>query len=91
MKDSKQKLKYDTKYESSPEQVKNRELRNTARQAALKAGTVTLGDKKDVDHKTPIGAGGTNAPGNTRVISETQNRGWRAGNKGADSYKPKKV
>jgi hypothetical protein len=86
MKDTPEKKRFDTKYESSPEQVKKREERNQARAAAKKAGVNLAG--KDVDHKKPLGSGGTNAPGNTRAISVKQNRGWRRGESG---YTPKKV
>ena len=92
MKDSKAKLAFDTKYESSPEQRKKREMRNEAR-AAYEKKHGNLPSTVDVDHIKPISAGGTNKASNTRAISQTQNRGWRAGEKGtgAASYKPKKA
>lgn len=62
-------------YQASAEQKKNRAMRNAARAAAVEAGTARKGDGKDVDHKLPISKGGTNAKGNTRVVSRGTNRG----------------
>ena len=45
---------------------------------------MSKGDGKDVDHKTPIRKGGTNADSNTRVVDKEDNRGWRKGRKGYD-------
>lgn len=85
---SKTKKAYDTAYESSPQQVKHREERNRARAELAKEGIVSKGDGKDVDHATPLGAGGSNARKNLRPLPEGKNRGWRAGESG---YKVKKV
>jgi len=71
-------------YHSSPEQKKKRAQRNAARRDAEKAGRVKKGDGKDIDHKRPIRSGGTNAPSNLRVKSESANRAWRKGKKGYD-------
>ena len=87
MKDTPRKKAYDTAYESSPQQVKNREARNAARAAAERAGKVHKGDGKDVDHKTPLANGGSNSEANQRVVSTKVNRGWRAG---SGSYNPGK-
>lgn len=87
MKDSKSKLAYDTAYESSPEQIHKRSLRNQAR-AAYEKKNGKLPPGVDVDHIKPLGAGGTNKASNTRAITDTKNRGWRAGESG---YKPKKA
>ena len=46
-----------------------------ARRAMEKAGKVSKGDGKDVDHRTPISQGGSNAPKNLRVSSRSKNRG----------------
>lgn len=78
------KAAYDKKYESSPEQVKKREMRNQARAELTKAGKVSKGDGKDVDHKNMLDGNGTNAKGNLRAISKEQNRGWRKTN--GDKY-----
>lgn len=71
------------KYNAQPEQIKKREANNRARYAALKAGTVHKGDKKEVDHKKMLKDGGTNAPKNLRVVSEHTNAAWRKGKKGS--------
>lgn len=69
---------YDT-YHAKPEQKKNRAQRNAARREMEKMGKVHKGDGKDVDHKRPIRAGGSNAKGNLRVTSVSKNRGWKKG------------
>lgn len=66
-------------YHGTPEQIAKRAKRNAARRAMEKAGKVRKGDGMDVDHKTPIRAGGSNAAGNLRVVSKSRNRGWRDG------------
>lgn len=55
-----------------PEQKKRRAARNKARNAALKSGKVTKGDKKEIDHKdyNPL----NNSPSNLRVVSKKTNR-----------------
>lgn len=66
-------------YNSRPEQVKAREERNLARAMMTRAGKVSKGDGKDVDHKRPIRSGGKTTKNNLRVISASKNRGWRDG------------
>lgn len=66
-------------YHAKPEQKKNRAQRNAARRDLASAGRVRKGDGKDVDHKRPIRAGGSNAPTNLRVTSVSKNRAWRKG------------
>jgi hypothetical protein len=51
-------------------------MRNTARAKMAKAGLVSKGDGKDVDHIKPVRSGGTNARSNLRVMSQSKNRGW---------------
>jgi len=80
------KAAYDKAYNARPEQVKKREMRNAARADLMKDGKVSKGDGKDVDHKTPLKSGGSNAKGNLEVKSQTANRGWR---KGQSGYSPK--
>jgi hypothetical protein len=78
---SKAKQAYDTKYQSSPEQIAKRSARNKARREYEK----THGDVPstvDIDHKKMLKDGGTNAPSNLRAVSQTANRGWRKGKKG---------
>ena len=71
------------KYNSKPEQKKNRVARNTARRQEEKAGRVHKGDGKDVDHKRQLMQGGTNDKSNRRVTSASSNRrrGGRLGGK----------
>lgn len=71
------KAAYDKKYESSPEQVKKREMRNKARAELTKAGKVSKGDGNDVDHKNMLDGSGTNSKTNLRVVTKEANRGWR--------------
>ena len=59
-------------YHSKPEQKKNRASRNTARRRAEKAGRVSKGDGKDVDHKD--GNPRNNSQKNLRVMSKSTNR-----------------
>ena len=65
-------------YDSQPEKIKGRTIRNQARAQLEKEGLVKKGDKKDVDHKKPVRAGGTNARSNLRVLPQSVNRAWRA-------------
>ena len=62
------KAAYDKAYGARPEQKEARAQRNAARREAEREGKVHKGDGKDVDHKTPIRKGGTNADSNTRVV-----------------------
>ena len=67
---------YDT-YQGKPEQVKNRAKRNAARAEMVKAGRVSKGDGKDVDHKRPLSKGGATTKGNLRVTSVHTNRAYK--------------
>ena len=80
------KAAYDKAYGARPEQKDARAQRNAARREAEREGKVSKGDGKDVDHKTPIRKGGTNADSNTRMEDKEDNRGWRKGKRGANSY-----
>lgn len=60
------------KYNSSPEQKKNRASRNAARREAEKSGKVSKGDGKDVDHKNMNPR--DNRKGNLKVMSKSANR-----------------
>jgi hypothetical protein len=62
------------KYNSQPEQKKNRAARNTARYRAEKEGKVRKGDGKDVDHKRQLMQGGSNHKSNLRVTGASANR-----------------
>lgn len=63
-------------YNSTPENIKKRTLRNKARAKFAKAGLVKKGDGKDVDHIKPIRSGGGNTAGNLRVRDRSLNRAW---------------
>lgn len=80
------KAAYDKAYESSPAQVKKREMRNQAR-AEYEKQHGPLPSSVDVDHKKPLDRGtqGANNVGNLRARSQKQNRGWR---KGKSGYNP---
>jgi hypothetical protein len=78
------KAAYDKAYNARPEQVNNREKRNAARAELMREGKVKKGDGKDVDHKKMLDGNGTNSKGNLRVVSQTENRGWRK--KHGDNY-----
>jgi len=73
-------------YNGTAEQKKKRAMRNKARRQALKKGTVSKGDNKEIDHKKPLRAGGSNAPSNRRVRAKSANR---ADNGGTGGRKPK--
>lgn len=60
------------KYNSSPEQKKNRASRNTARREAERSGKVSKGDGKDVDHKNMNPR--DNRKSNLKVVSKSANR-----------------
>ena len=70
--------KMDRGYNSTPENIKKRSMRNEARKKLAKAGLVSKGDGKDVDHIKPVRSGGSNARSNLRVMSRSKNRAWRA-------------
>ena len=69
-----------TKYESSPEQKKNRAARNAARAKLMKEGKVRKGDGKDVSHKVAFDKGGSNKQG-VRVESASKNRSFKRDSK----------
>lgn len=78
------KAAYDKAYNARPDQLKKRAERNAARREYEKAHG-DLPRSVDVDHKTPLKRGGTNAMGNLRAVSQKENRGWR---KGKSGYNP---
>lgn len=70
-------------YKSKPDQIHKRVLRNKARADAESKGLVHKGDGKQVDHKTPLSKGGTNAPSNLRVVAHGTNESFKRNSKGA--------
>lgn len=86
-KSSKAKLAYQKAYNARPEETAKRVKNNAARRDAIASGKAQVGDKKDVDHKKPLDAGGGNDKGNLRVIPASDNRGWRKDH--PEMYTPK--
>ena len=76
-KSSKVKLAYMAEYQKKPANVAKRVERNAARRDALREGIVHKGDGKEIDHRTPLDKGGSNAKSNQRVVSASENRAWR--------------
>jgi hypothetical protein len=60
------------KYNSKPSSKLDRASRNGARAEAVKAGKVSKGDGKDIDHKDSNPR--NNKKGNTQVMSASKNR-----------------
>jgi hypothetical protein len=63
-------------YGAQPEQIKNRDARNAARNKLMKLGKVKKGDGKDVAHKVAFDKGGSNKQG-VRVESASTNRSFK--------------
>jgi hypothetical protein len=63
-------------YNSKPKNIKARSERTTLRRQANAAGITHKGDGKDLDHKVPLSKGGSNTIGNTRVVSQKENRSF---------------
>ena len=61
-------------YHASPKQRERNNSRKRARYAAEKAGTVSKGDGKDLDHKD--GNAMNNKKSNLRVVSKSANRSF---------------
>lgn len=76
-KSSPAKLKYMAEYQKKPENVEKRVDRNRARREAIRDGVVKKGDGKEIDHKVPLDKGGSDGKANRRVVSASENRGWR--------------
>ena len=69
-------------YNSTEKSKKQRAARNKVRRQALKKGTVSKGDNKDIDHKKPLRKGGSKEASNTRVRSSKANRADNGSYKG---------
>lgn len=76
-KSTKAKLAYMAKYQQQPSEVEKRVERNAARRLAIREGNAHVGDGMQVDHIVPLDGGGTNKPGNTRVVTTKKNEAWR--------------
>lgn len=69
-------------YQGTPEQIRNRSLRNQARRKLMAEGKVKKGDGKDVGHIKALGRGGTNAKANLEPQSVSSNRSFARGSTG---------
>jgi hypothetical protein len=72
--------KKENKYQSQPQQVKNRVARNAARRKLMREGKVHKGDGKDVAHVVALDKGGSNKNG-LRVESASTNRSFKRDSK----------
>lgn len=70
-------------YTSRPEVVKKRTEQNAARREMEKAGKVSKGDGKHVDHKTPLSKGGSNDKKNLRVVPASENQSFSRNKNGS--------
>lgn len=68
-------------YNSTPEQIKKRSMRNKARAEMEKVYGEAALRGKDVDHKKGLRDGGSNAKSNLRIATVKANRGWERGSK----------
>ncbi len=62
-------------YQGTPEQIRNRSMRNQARREM----GLSKGDPREVDHVRPLSKGGGNSSQNLKAVSRTENR--KKGNK----------
>ena len=82
-------------YQATPAERKKRAKRNAARAQLEKEGKVTKGDGKEVNHKTMLSKGGSNARSNLQVTAAKKNRahgtspGGSAPSKVAKKKRPK--
>lgn len=78
MKNGKRDYKRELQWEKSkrPNRVHDRAERNKARAELMKAGEVSKGDGKDVDHKKPLSKGGKTIPSNLRAVPASENRSF---------------
>ena len=87
LKSTTRKLEYQKAYNAKPAEIAKRVKNNAARREAIRDGSASVGDGKDVAHKKSLENGGANTKGNTVVQDRATNRGWR---KGSGSYNPDK-
>ena len=70
-------------YDGKESVKKNRAKRNKARREMERAGKVSKGDGKDVDHKKPLSKGGGTEKSNLRVTSKKKNRSYKRNKDGS--------
>lgn len=66
-----------------PKRVKDRAERNKARSIMEKAGKVSKGDGKDIDHKKPLSKNGKTIKSNLRVQTASKNRSFKRNKNGS--------
>ena len=71
------KLAYQKERNATETEKNKRVIYNRNRREALREGVVRKGDGKEIDHKKPLDAGGSNDKDNLRVVDRSKNRGWR--------------
>jgi hypothetical protein len=76
MKNGKRDYSQQREYNASPEATAKRVANNAARRQAIAEGKAKVGDRQDVDHRTPLSKGGTNARSNLRVVPRSENRSF---------------
>lgn len=74
--------KKEAAYEDTPQQVRDRELRNKARAQLTKTRGKSIPHSLDVAHVVSVEKGGTDRPRNLRIETIKRNRSWRKGQKG---------
>jgi len=60
-------------HKNGKKRIKDRAKRNAARATMAKAGKVSKGDGKHIDHKKELTKGGSNSKSNLRVVSAKTN------------------
>lgn len=86
-KSSPAKLAYQAKYQKQPENAAKGVERKRNRRAALREGSVHVGDGKEIDHKKMLDSGGSSTASNLRIVPASTNRAWRARAPGAYTKK----
>ena len=69
-------------YNARPENKKKRVIYNRNRRKALREGRVKKHDGTEIHHKTPLAKGGKDTPSNRKVVTKSENAGWRGKHKG---------
>ena len=60
-------------HEKNPQRLRDRVKRIQARRDAIKQGIAKRFDGKQIDHKTPLSKGGSNALSNLRSVTPSKN------------------
>lgn len=66
------------RFHGKPAEIDKRAKRNAARASMKKSHGAAAIAGKDIDHKQPLRAGGSNAKGNLAISSVHRNRGWES-------------